>query len=72
MGAAVQKKAQIHVRVTQEFKRAVKMFCVRAGTTEQSWVLELTEAALAEQAPDLWPGSRTGRKNRTGRGTVKA
>lgn len=71
MGAAVQKKAQIHVRVTKEFKRAVKMFCVRAGTTEQSWVLELTEAALADQAPDLWPVSRTGRETRAGRGTAK-
>ena len=69
--AAGQKTSQIHVRVTQEFKRAIKMFCVRAGTTEQSWVLELTEAALKHQAPDLWPGPQYRRKNRTGRGTEK-
>lgn len=48
------KTSQIHVRVTPEFKKAVKMFCVREGTTEQAWVLELIEAELAKQAPDLW------------------
>ena len=51
----MQDKAQIHVRVTQEFKRAVNMFCVRKDSTEQSWVLESIQAALADQAPELWP-----------------
>lgn len=47
-------KRQIHVRVSPEFKRAVKMFCVREGTTEQSWVVELIETELKKRAPDLW------------------
>lgn len=71
MAKTVQKKAQIHVRVTQEFKKAVKMFCARAGTTEQRWVLELTETALADQAPDLWPAAQTGPNNRIRRGKAR-
>ena len=66
MGTTGLKISQIHVRVSPEFKRAVKMFCVREGTTEQSWVLELVEAELAKRAPDLWStpargGKRTSR-----------
>jgi hypothetical protein len=30
------KTAQIHVRVPPEFKKALKIFCVREGTTEQA------------------------------------
>ena len=48
------KTSQIHVRVPSEFKRALKMFCVREGTTEQSWILELVETELKKKAPDLW------------------
>jgi hypothetical protein len=44
---------QIHVRVSPEFKRAAKMFCVRESTTEQGWVVELIEAELVKRAPDL-------------------
>jgi hypothetical protein len=45
---------QIHVRVTPDLKKAVKMFCVRNGTTEQSWVRRLVENELHRKAPDLW------------------
>ena len=48
------KTSQIHVRVPPEFKRALKMFCVREGTTEQAWLSELIEAELKNKAPDLW------------------
>lgn len=53
-------KRQIHVRVSPEFKRAIKMFCVREETTEQSWIVEVIEAELGKRAPDLWnpPGGR--------------
>ena len=59
MSAAVTKRSQIHVRVTADLKKAVKMFCVREGITEQSWVVELLEAELSKRAPDLWPKGRT-------------
>lgn len=52
---------QVHVRVPTNLKRAVKMFCVREGTTEQAWVHELIEERLKREAPDLWPDSDKGR-----------
>jgi predicted DNA-binding protein len=48
------KTAQIHVRVPPEFKKALKIFCVREGTTEQAWLSELIETELRKKAPDLW------------------
>ena len=52
--------------VRPEFKRALKMFCVREGTSEQSWVLGLVEAELAKLAPDLSsaaiPSKKRGRR----------
>ena len=48
------KTSQIHVRVPPEFKKALKMFCVREGTTEQTWISELIETELRRKAPDLW------------------
>ena len=50
------KAAQIHVRVPPEFKKALKIFCVREGTTEQAWLSELIETELKRKAPDLWSG----------------
>ncbi len=47
------KTAQIHVRVTPELKKAVKLFCVRDETTEQTWISDLIERELAAKAPDL-------------------
>jgi predicted DNA-binding protein len=62
-GNDARKPAQVHVRVSPEFKRALKMFCVREGTTEQRWVGELIEAELVKRAPDLWSmDARTKRK----------
>ena len=58
MAAASEKGSQIHVRIAADLKKAVKMFCVREGTTEQSWVVGLVEAELAKRAPDLWSHSR--------------
>ena len=48
------KTSQIHVRVPREFKKALKIFCVREGTTEQAWISELIETELKSKAPDLW------------------
>lgn len=45
---------QIHVRISAAMKKAVKMFCVRQGTTEQAWVEGLIEDRLRRKAPDLW------------------
>ncbi|MEK7996971.1 MAG: hypothetical protein AAB403_24480 [Planctomycetota bacterium] len=45
---------QVHVRVSAEMKRTVKIFCLRAGTTEQSWIHGLIEGELRRKAPDLW------------------
>ena len=49
-------------------KKAVKMFCVREGTTEQAWVYRLIDQHLARKAPDLWPtdakGARVSRKSK--------
>ena len=54
MAESSNKKSQIHVRVPPEFKRALKMFCAREGTTEQAWISELIETELKSKAPDLW------------------
>jgi predicted DNA-binding protein len=54
MAASSKKTSQIHVRVPPEFKRALKMFCVREGTTEQAWISELIETEIKNKAPDLW------------------
>jgi predicted DNA-binding protein len=54
MALSDSKTSQIHVRVPAEFKRALKMFCVREGTTEQAWLSELIETQLKKKAPDLW------------------
>lgn len=54
-------KRQVHVRVSPELKKAVKMFCVRGGTTEQSWIHALIENELHRKAPDLWtPSTKEG------------
>ena len=45
--------AQIHIRVTPEFKRALKIYCAREGITEQRWAQSMLESALGECAPDL-------------------
>ena len=55
MAESSNKISQIHVRVPPEFKRALKIFCVREGTTEQSWISKLIETELKNKAPDLWP-----------------
>ena len=54
MADSFNKTSQIHVRVPPEFKRALKMYCVREGTTEQAWLSELIETELKNKAPDLW------------------
>jgi len=54
MAESLGKTSQIHVRVPPEFKKALKMFCVREGTTEQAWISELIETELKSKAPDLW------------------
>ena len=50
--------AQIHIRVSSQFKRAVKVFCAREGLTEQQWAHNVLEAALLRQAADLDVGNR--------------
>lgn len=52
------KFAQIHIRVTTDLKRAVKVHCAQTGVTEQAWVQNLIEAALSKQAPELRPRQR--------------
>ena len=54
MAESSSKTSQIHVRVPPEFKKALKIFCVREGTTEQAWISELIETELKSKAPDLW------------------
>jgi hypothetical protein len=54
MAETSNKISQIHVRVPPEFKRALKIFCVREGTTEQAWISKLIETQLKNKAPDLW------------------
>ncbi|MCC7013394.1 MAG: hypothetical protein IT454_12590 [Planctomycetes bacterium] len=53
MADMLAKSAQIHVRVTPELKRAVKVLCARTGTTEQAWVERMIEAELKTRAPQL-------------------
>lgn len=60
------KTSQIHVRVPPEFKRALKIFCVREGTTEQAWLSELIETELKSKAPDLWPKKLPANKKKIG------
>ena len=60
------KTSQIHVRVPPEFKRALKIFCVREGTTEQAWISELIEAELKNKAPDLWSKKLPANKKKIG------
>ena len=60
------KTSQIHVRVPPEFKRALKMFCVREGTTEQAWISELIETELKSKAPDLWSNKLLNNKKKIG------
>ena len=48
---------QVHVRLPLAMKKAVKIFCVREGTTEQAWVQALIDERLRRKAPDLWPGT---------------
>ncbi len=48
MADSASKKSQIHVRVPPKFKRALKIFCVREGTTEQAWISELIETELKQ------------------------
>lgn len=50
---------QIHVRVSPDLKKAVKMFCVRQSETEQSWLHALIDSELKRRAPDLWNGEAT-------------
>jgi predicted DNA-binding protein len=59
------KTSQIHVRVPPELKKAVKMFCIREGTTEQAWLSELIESELKTRAPDLWFKKLPGKKKKT-------
>ena len=54
MAESSNKTSQIHVRVPPEFKKALKIFCVREGTTEQAWISKLIETELKSKAPDLW------------------
>jgi hypothetical protein len=66
MAASSNKISQIHVRVLPEFKRALKIFCVREGTTEQAWISKLIETELKNKAPDLWSENLpTGKKKNT-------
>ena len=66
MAESSSKTSQIHVRVPPEFKRALKMFCVREGTTEQAWISELIETELKSKAPDLWSKRLLTSKEKTG------
>jgi predicted DNA-binding protein (UPF0278 family) len=52
--------------VPPEFKRALKIFCVREGTTEQSWISELIETELKKKAPDLWSEKLPANKKKIG------
>jgi predicted DNA-binding protein len=54
MAESPDKTSQIPVRVPPEFKKALKIYCVREGTTEQAWISELIETELKDKAPDLW------------------
>jgi hypothetical protein len=61
------KTAQIHIRVTPNVKRAVKVHCAQMGTTEQAWVERMIETALHKRAPELlppWQRRASGRPSR--------
>ena len=66
MAESSNKTSQIHVRVPPEFKRALKMFCVREETTEQAWISELIETELKCKAPDLWSEKLPANKKKKG------
>jgi hypothetical protein len=66
MADSSDKTSQIHVRVPPEFKKALKIFCVREGTTEQAWISELLEAELKTKAPDLWSEKLPANKKKIG------
>jgi predicted DNA-binding protein len=66
MAECSNKTSQIHVRVPPEFKKVLKIFCVREGTTEQAWISELIEAELKNKAPDLWSAKFLTNKKKTG------
>ena len=51
---AVTSLRQIHVRVSSELKKVLKMFCAREGVTEQALLLDLIETELSKRAPELW------------------
>ena len=61
------KVAQVHVRVASDLKKAVKMYCVREGIIEQTWIHGLIEAELSRRAPDLWRSKVHGGGARGGR-----
>ncbi len=61
--------AQIHVRVSAEFKRALKIYCAREGITEQRWTHEALDAALRQCAPDLARVLASRSKSTTKKGT---
>ena len=48
--------AQIHVRVSADFKRALKIYCAGAGITEQRWMEDVLKRAFAQCAPELAGG----------------
>lgn len=60
------KSAQVHVRISPNLKRAVKVYCATLGTTEQALIEGLLEAELARRAPTLWP-PKTAPKRKRGR-----
>jgi predicted DNA-binding protein len=66
MAGSFNKTSQIHVRVPLEFKKALKIFCVREGTTEQAWLSELIETELKNKAPDLWSKKLLNNKKKIG------
>ena len=66
MAESSNKTSQIHVRVPPEFKKALKMFCVREGTTEQTWISELIETELKNKAPELWSQKPPAKKKNIG------
>jgi hypothetical protein len=51
---------QIHVRVSSDLKKAVKMYCVRTNTTEQAWMQSIIASELHRKAPDLWTPATKG------------
>ena len=66
MAESSNKTSQIHVRVPSEFKKALKIFCVREGTSEQAWLSESIETELKSKAPDLWFEKLPAKKKKIG------